>query len=59
MSARRAFTNSARALLKWAGFNKDELEPQWKDAVEQFTKPGGKAEAVRYPHLIFFNEIFC
>jgi hypothetical protein len=44
----RAFSSSAKALLKWAGFSKDRLDPKWKNAVETFTAPGGKAEAVRY-----------
>jgi hypothetical protein len=52
----RAFTTSARAFLKWAGFDKNKLEPGWKAAVEQFTKPGGQAESVRYPaHLDSFR----
>ncbi|PGH08029.1 hypothetical protein GX51_01470 [Blastomyces parvus] len=41
----RLFSTSVRTLLIWSGFDKSRLPPKWRTAVENFTKPGGGAEA--------------
>ncbi|EZF09663.1 hypothetical protein H112_08952 [Trichophyton rubrum D6] len=41
----RLFSTSARALLQWAGFDRNKLPEKWRSAVERFTGPGGGAEA--------------
>ncbi|KAJ5820586.1 hypothetical protein N7474_006177 [Penicillium riverlandense] len=39
------FSTSVRALLHWTRFDRKKLSEQWQSAVENFTKPGGEAEA--------------
>lgn len=49
--SQRFFSFTARALVKFLGFDKEKLPPTYKTAVEAFTKPGGSAEEVQYlPH---------
>ncbi|OCL07466.1 hypothetical protein AOQ84DRAFT_389488 [Glonium stellatum] len=40
----RFFSTTARNLLKWLGFDRTELPPSWRSAVEKFAGPGGGAE---------------
>jgi hypothetical protein len=37
-------TSFANAVGKWLGYNRENLSPSWKKAVEKFTEPGGSAE---------------
>ena len=42
--ARHFSTSVAKAVGKWLGYNRENLTPTWKKAVEKFTEPGGSAE---------------
>ncbi|OTA94875.1 hypothetical protein M434DRAFT_394247 [Hypoxylon sp. CO27-5] len=40
----RFFSSSARALVKFLGYNVDKLRKPYSSAVKKFTAPGGSAE---------------
>lgn len=42
----RLFSTSARALLRFTGFDRSKLSENWQSAVGKFTGPGGGAEVV-------------
>ena len=42
----RTFSATARALIRWTGFDRSNLPEQYRQAVEKFTAPGGSAEQV-------------
>ena len=42
--ARHFSTSITKAVSKWLGYNRENLTPSWKKAVETFTEPGGSAE---------------
>lgn len=42
--ARHFSTSVAKAVGKWLGYDRENLTPTWKKAVEKFTEPGGSAE---------------
>ncbi len=42
--ARQFSTSVAKAVGKWLGYDRENLTPNWKNAIEKFTEPGGSAE---------------